>query len=138
MPDDLRINSRLTIPGAELVERATASSGPGGQHANTSNTRVVVSFDVVASAVLSDSQRRRLSERFGTTVAATSQAGRSQARNREAAREQLAERIAGALVVAKPRRATKATRGSQKRRLAAKARRSETKAQRRRPGRGDW
>lgn len=133
MADELQVRSGLVIPAAELSERFMPSGGPGGQHANRSSTRVELRFDVTASAVLSDSQRQRLLDRLGDEVRVVVDDERSQSRNRDIARERMAGRIRNALVVETPRRATKPTRGSKRRRLDAKKRRSELKQQRRRP-----
>lgn len=140
---DLEITPALRIPAAELAWRFSRSSGPGGQHVNTSDSRVELVWDVAASAVLSDAERQRILDRLGRrivngvlTVGASER--RSQLRNREAALERLRELVAGALAPDPPRRrATRPTRGSQQRRLAAKSRRSATKQGRSRPGRDD-
>ncbi|SDS94905.1 alternative ribosome rescue aminoacyl-tRNA hydrolase ArfB [Microterricola viridarii] len=136
---DLEVSPALTIPATELGWRFSRSSGPGGQHVNTSDSRVELFWDVAGSGVLSESQRQRILDRLQgrlvggvVTVAASEQ--RSQLRNREIALAKLAELLAGALAPDGPRRrATKATRGSDRRRLAAKSQRSETKRQRQRP-----
>ena len=127
------MDGRLVIPAAELSERFLPSGGPGGQHANKASTRVELRFDVAASGVLSPAQRRRLRERIGDDVRVVVDDERSQARNRAIARERLAGRIRNALVVETRRRATRPTRGSQRRRLESKKQRSELKKQRRRP-----
>jgi ribosome-associated protein len=129
----LHITGRLSIPLDELTIRASRSSGPGGQHANVTASRIEVVFDVRASRVLSDAQRERLLQRLGPTVTAVSQDARSQRRNRELALERLAERLRTGLHVEKPRTATRPTRGSVERRLGAKKRASQAKASRRRP-----
>jgi ribosome-associated protein len=129
----LRVNDRLTIPLTEVTVRTSRSSGPGGQHANVTASRVEASFDVRDSATLSEAQRRRLLARRGARVVAVAQDARSQARNRELALQRLAERIAQALVVPKRRRATRPTAASRERRLAAKRRDAARKADRRRP-----
>ena len=133
MPDDLRVNGGLTIPGTELAERFMPSGGPGGQHANRSNTRVELRFDVAASTTLSDSQRRRITELLGDDVRVVVDDERSQHRNRDIARERLAGRLRNALRRETTRRPTKPSRGARERRLKEKKRRSEIKAQRRRP-----
>jgi ribosome-associated protein len=133
MADELQVRAGLVIPAAELTERFMPSGGPGGQHANRASTRVELRFDVTSSAVLSDRQRQRLLDRLGEEVRVVVDEERSQSRNRDIARKRLAGRIANALVVEPPRRATKPTRGSKRRRLDAKKRRSELKQQRRRP-----
>jgi ribosome-associated protein len=136
-PAGLRVNDRLTIPLAEVTVRASRSSGPGGQHANVTASRVEASFDVRASATLSEAQRRRLLARRGPRVVAVAQDARSQARNRELALQRLAERIAHALVVPKRRRATRPTAASRERRLTSKRRDAQRKRERRRPQDGD-
>lgn len=136
---DVQVSPQLRIPSSELVWRFSRSSGPGGQHVNTSDSRVELLWDISDSKVLTDDQRRQLVERLGSrltsgtlTVSASEQ--RSQLRNREIALDKLAELLASALAPAGPqRRATKPTKGSKRRRLAAKGRRSDLKAQRRRP-----
>jgi len=133
----LPVNERLAIPLGEVTVRASRSSGPGGQHANVTASRVEASFDVLASAALSDAQRRRLLDRAGPRVSAVAQDARSQARNRELALARLAERIARALVVPKRRRATKPTAASRERRLAEKRRDARRKRERRPPGEAD-
>lgn len=136
---DLEILAKLTIPASELEWRFSRSSGPGGQHVNTSDSRVELSWSVANSRVLTDKQRERLLSRMKSrlvagvlTVAASEQ--RSQLRNRETAMGKLAELVGACLAPDGPRRrATKPTKGSQRRRLAAKSQRSATKAQRQRP-----
>ena len=123
----------VSIPLTEVQLRTSRSSGPGGQHANVTASRVEALFDVRASAALSDAQRERLLARFGPVVRAVAQDARSQARNRELALDRLEARIASGLAVRRPRTATKPTRASQVRRLEAKRRRGTRKAQRRRP-----
>ena len=113
--------------------RASRSSGPGGQHANVTASRIEVVFDVGASATLSDAQKARVIAACGPVVRAVSQEARSQARNREIAMRRLEERIARALAVRRPRMPTKPTRGARDRRLAAKRRQSQRKSDRRRP-----
>jgi ribosome-associated protein len=132
MPERLTINDHLSIPLEEITVRTSRSSGPGGQHANVTASRVEVVFDVRASSVLSDSQRARLLARLGPRVVAVAQDARGQARNRELALQRLAERIARGLAVARPRRATRPTAGSRERRLAEKRRAGERKRDRRR------
>lgn len=133
MGSSLHIQGRLTIPHDELLIRASRSSGPGGQHANVTASRIEVVFDVNASEVLTDAQRERLLRKLGPTVTAISQDARSQRRNREVALDRLAEKLRTALHVDPPRHATRPTRGSVERRLGAKRRASATKATRRRP-----
>ena len=127
----LRVNRSLSVPMDELDFRYTASGGPGGQHANTSHTRVELRFDVAGSPSLGPRQRERLLDRLGATVRVVAADERSQARNRARALERLRDRLAEGLHQDPPRRATRPTRGSKERRLSAKKRRSETKRQRR-------
>lgn len=131
--DDLRVNRSVVVPAAELDERFGPSGGPGGQHANRSNTRVELRFDVEVSGALGRRQKERIVEQLGPVVRIVVDAERSQARNRALARERLAIRLAGALRVATPRVATRPTRGAKLRRLDAKRQRGETKQQRARP-----
>jgi ribosome-associated protein len=129
----LRVNDRVAIPLAEVTLRASRSSGPGGQHANVTASRVEASFDVLASQALSEAQRRRVFARAGPRVVAIAQDERSQTRNRELALTRLAERLAQALLVPKRRRATRPTGASRERRLAQKRRDTQRKRERRRP-----
>ena len=136
---DLEVSPALTIPAAELGWRFSRSSGPGGQHVNTSDSRVELLWNVADSAALDDDQRMLLLTRLGRrlvggviTVAASER--RSQLRNREIALAKLADLVAAGLAPdAAPRRPTKPTRGSGRRHLAAKQQRSATKRQRQRP-----
>ena len=129
----LRITSALAIPLAEVTVRASRSSGPGGQHANVTASRIEASFEVHASATLTEAQRDRILARVGPRVVAIAQDERSQARNRELALTRLAERLASALAVPKYRRATRPTAASRERRLQAKRQRTERKRERRSP-----
>ncbi len=129
----LPVTDDLTIPLAEVTVRASRSSGPGGQHANVTASRVEASFDVLASPTLNETQRERLLARVGQRVAAIAQDGRSQARNRELALARLSERLARALAVPRSRRATRPTAASRERRLADKRRDAERKRERRPP-----
>ncbi len=133
----LRVTANVTIPDDEIVVRASRSSGPGGQHANVTASRIEASFDVAASQALSDEQKRRVLDRCGPRVVGVAQDARSQARNRELALERLARRLAQGLHVPKRRRPTKPTAGSRRRRLDAKKRTGEKKSARRRPDPGD-
>lgn len=133
MSDALRVNERLSIPLGEIELRASRSSGPGGQHANVTASRVEAVFDVDASAALDDEQRERLLRRAGSTVTAVAQEARGQARNRELALERLAQKLAAALVVPRRRRSTKPSRAARERRLERKRRTGERKRARRRP-----
>ena len=132
-PRRLRVNDELAIPLGEIVLRASRSSGPGGQHANVTASRVEASFDVLASPSLNESQRERLLTRAGPRVVAIAQDERSQARNRELALTRLGERLTQALAVPKRRRPTRPTAASRERRLAAKRRGTERKRERRPP-----
>ncbi len=129
----LRINRELEIPLAEITLRASRSSGPGGQHANVTSSRVEASFEVESSPSLSEAQRERVLARVGPRIVAVAQDERSQARNRELALERLAGRLRDALFVPRTRRATRPTAASRERRLAAKRRESERKRDRRPP-----
>jgi ribosome-associated protein len=129
----LHVRSGIEIPLDEIEVRATRSSGPGGQHANVTASRIEASFDVGASAALTDEQKRRVMARCGPLVRAVAQDTRSQRRNRELALERLAGRLDRALAVQRPRKGTRPTRAAKERRLQQKRRRSETKRLRGRP-----
>ncbi len=129
----LRIDERLSIPLSEIALRTSRSSGPGGQHANVTASRVEASFDVLASASLSETQRARVLARAGERIVAVAQDERSQLRNRELALKRLAERLARALAVPRRRRATRPTAASRARRLQDKRRAGRRKLERRRP-----
>ena len=137
MEDPLRIGRHAAVPLAEIELRTSRSSGPGGQHANVTASRVEASFDVEASRALDEEQKRRISARLGPVVRAVAQDTRSQTRNRELALERLAGRLESALHVPRPRRSTGPTAGSRRRRLEGKRRRSEVKRARRRPAADD-
>lgn len=132
--DDLPVNGRVTVPGWELVETFSPSGGPGGQHANKASTRVELRFDVEHSSVLSAAEKRRVAGRLGPAVRVVADDERSQARNRDLARQRLAESLREALVPPRPRVKTRPSRGSKQRRLTEKRQQSERKAARRRPG----
>ena len=129
----LFIRSKLVIPFSEIDLRVTTSGGPGGQHANRSLTRVVVSFHVNTSEVLSESDRSLLLEKAGTVIRSSASRYRSQAQNKSAALEQLAVKIATGLTRQAPRRPTKPTKSSKVRRVDEKKARSRVKENRRRP-----
>jgi ribosome-associated protein len=129
----LSIQPRLTIPAEEIELRVTTSGGPGGQHANRSLTRVVASFRVANSSALSEHQKQRVEEAYGTVVRSSASRFRSQGQNRSAALEQLAIKLATALAPQTPRRATKPTKGAKVRRVDDKKARGRLKEQRRRP-----
>ena len=130
-PNHLRVSSSCQIPLDELTWRFTGSGGPGGQHANTSNTRAEAVFDVATSPSLGPRQRARLLERLGPVVRVAASDTRSQGRNRDLALERLRAKLADALKVEKPRRATRPSKGAKERRLSDKKRQSERKRQRR-------
>ena len=144
VPDGyLAITPALQLPVSELDYRATRSGGPGGQHVNTSSTRIEVWWDIAGSPSLTAEQRARLLERLATRLDGegrlrlVASASRSQLRNREAATERLREIVASALAVAKPRKRTKPSRAAKAARLEAKRRRSATKRERRSPRHDD-
>ncbi len=137
MAEELRISDGTSIPIDEVDLRASRSSGPGGQHANVTASRIEAVFDVQASRALSEAQKRRIASRLGPRVTAVAQDARSQARNRQLALERLADRLERALRRPKPRRATTPGRAAKERRLQAKRHRAERKRQRRRPS-ADW
>src|SRR3982751_1245237 len=115
MDGPLRVTRELSIPLDEIVVRASRSSGPGGQHANVTASRIEASFDVRESGTLDDVQKARISAKLGPRVTAVAQDARSQARNRELALERLATRIGGALHEPRPRTKTRPTTASRRR-----------------------
>jgi ribosome-associated protein len=133
MADRLHITRSLTLPLEEVELRTSRSSGPGGQHANVTASRVEAVFDVEASATLSEEQRRRILVRCGPRVTAVAQDARGQARNRRLALERLAERLRRALAVQRPRRATRPSAGARQRGKEAKSRASQRKRDRKPP-----
>ena len=135
--DAIRVSRSVLLPVSEIELRVSRSSGPGGQHAQKSSTRVEALFDVEASGALTEAQKRRVVARAGPVVRAVAQDERSQARNRELAIERLVEKLRAALAVPRRRVATKPTAAARERRLEGKKRRSRTKAQRARPGDDD-
>lgn len=134
---ELIVNRSLHIPHSELELTFSASGGPGGQHANRSNTRVELRWDVASSAAVSEHQRRLIVERLGDEVRVVADDERSQRRNRALAEQRLVERLQQALHVEKPRTATRPTKASKRRRAEAKQARSQVKQGRRRPGADD-
>ena len=138
MPD-LPVNARLSIPEAELDVSFVRSGGPGGQHVNKTSTQAQIRWNVAASGVLSDADRALLLERLASRLTESgdlivrSQETRSQSKNLDIGRTRLAALVAGALHRDRKRRPTRPTKGSQRRRLDAKERRSATKKLRRRP-----
>jgi ribosome-associated protein len=133
MEERLKVNAALSIPLREIELRASRSSGPGGQHANVTASRIEAVFDAASSPSLDPDRRRLIEERLGPVVTAVAQDTRGQARNRELALERLREKLAGALEVAPSRRKTRPGRGARERRLAAKRKRAERKRDRRPP-----
>jgi ribosome-associated protein len=134
MPSDrLRVSGSCVIGLDELEWRFSGSGGPGGQHANTANTRVEVRFDIGASKSLGPRQMARLVEKLGPVVRVVASDSRSQHRNRELALERLRERLAAALRTERPRVPTRVGRSAKEKRLQAKRRQSERKRDRARP-----
>jgi ribosome-associated protein len=133
MDDPMPIGSHAAIPLGEITLRASRSSGPGGQHANVTASRIEAVFDVAASTVLSEAQKQRLMSRLGPRVVAVAQDARSQSQNRELALTRLQRRLVSGLQVAPPRTPTRPTLGSERRRLDAKRNQGERKRQRRSP-----
>ena len=132
--ESIRVTRSVVLPLGEVRFRTSRSSGPGGQHAQKSETRVEALFDVEASEALTEAQKRRVVSRAGPVLRAVAQDERSQARNRELALERLVEQLRSALRVARKRVPTKPTAAARERRLDQKRRRSETKRLRRAPG----
>jgi ribosome-associated protein len=133
----MRIGRGVSVPLAEVELRTSRSSGPGGQHANVTASRVEAVFDVAASRSLSDEEKRRISARYGLVVRAVAQDTRSQARNRELALERLRARLENALIVPRQRRATRPSATARRRRLESKRRRGQVKRLRGRPATDD-
>jgi ribosome-associated protein len=136
-PEGLKIAPGVIVPLSEVELRTSRSSGPGGQHANVTDSRVEAVFDVVAAQSLPDAVRSRLLERLGPRVSAVAQDARSQYRNRELALERLRGRLSDALRERRPRRPTVPGRGARERRLAEKRRQAERKHDRQAPGAGE-
>jgi ribosome-associated protein len=134
---DLRVTDRIVIPRSELTVRATRSGGPGGQHVNTSSTRIEITWDVTRTGSLTDEERARVVSRLGArvsedgTVRVVASDSRSQRQNRERAEERLVELIRRALAVAKPRKRTRVPRAAVEARLERKRRQGERKRERR-------
>ena len=127
----------VAVPLSEIKLRTSRSSGPGGQHANVTASRVEAVFDVEASSALSPAEKRRVIAKAGPRVTAVAQDARSQSRNRELALERLRRRLRAALAVPRPRRPTRPSAAARQRRLEEKRRASERKRTRRRPGAED-
>lgn len=130
-PDSIRVTRSVTVPLAEIEFRASRSSGPGGQHANTSDTRIDARFDVMASSALTHAQKRRVVAKAGLVIRAVAQDERSQARNRVLAAERLVARLREALHVDRRRVPTTPNPGARERRLEVKKHRGEIKRLRR-------
>jgi ribosome-associated protein len=133
MEDPMPLGRHAAVPLSEIDLRASRSSGPGGQHANVTASRIEASFDVQASQALSDEQKRRLIARLGPRVVAVAQDERSQSRNRETALARLQRRLTSALSVRRPRKPTKPSRAAVEQRLERKRRQSARKRARRSP-----
>jgi ribosome-associated protein len=131
--ESIRVTRSVLLPRSEIEVRVSRSSGPGGQHAQKSETRVEAVFDVEASTALTDTQKRRVVSRAGEVLRAVAQDERSQLRNRELATDRLVEKLRQALAVPRKRVATKPSAAARERRLEKKRRRSRTKALRRPP-----
>ncbi|MEZ5244465.1 MAG: alternative ribosome rescue aminoacyl-tRNA hydrolase ArfB [Acidimicrobiales bacterium] len=127
------MSSRWTVPEDEVTLRYMASGGPGGQHANRSNTKVEAVFRIAESTSMPAFLKERVSAKLGEVIRVTVDDERSQYRNRQLALERIQARVDAAAKVERPRRDTKPTRGSQRRRLDAKRKRGDVKRQRRRP-----
>jgi ribosome-associated protein len=134
----MRVTRGVALPLLEVEVRASRSSGPGGQHANVTASRIEAVLDVRATSALSDEQKRRVMARCGPRIVAVAQDSRSQARNRELALERLRARLASALAVQRKRKPTRPTKGSRERRLESKRATGERKRARRRPGADDY
>ena len=137
MEDFLIVTRSVQIPRSELQVSFSPSGGPGGQHANRSNTRVELRFDVTASSAFDPDQRQRVLARLGPEVRIVADDERSQLRNRGLAEQRLVERLQAALRVERRRRPTRPTKASQARRVAAKQHRGHVKRNRRRPAADD-
>jgi ribosome-associated protein len=137
MEDRLPIGRGAAVPLSEIELRTSRSSGPGGQHANVTASRVEALFDVAASRSLDDEQKRRIAARCGPVVRAVAQDTRSQARNRQLALERLRSRLEAALMVQRPRRATRPSPAARRNRVDAKRRRGQVKRLRRPPAAED-
>ena len=133
MKEGLHLGAGIFVPIDEVEIRASRSSGPGGQHANKTESRIEASCDVRASASLTDAQKERIATRLGERVTTVAQDARSQTRNRALAVERLRAKLLDALAPRKARRATRPSRAATERRLNAKRRQAERKQERRRP-----
>jgi ribosome-associated protein len=133
-PERIRVTRSVLLPVSEIEIRVSRSSGPGGQHAQKSSTRVEASLEVESSTALTDTQKKRVVGRVGSVIRAVAQDERSQARNRELAIERLVEKLRAALAVPRRRVPTRPGKEARERRLEDKRRRARTKALRRPPG----
>jgi ribosome-associated protein len=133
MDDPMPLGRHGSLPLREIELRTSRSSGPGGQHANVTASRVEAVFDVAGSEALDEAQKRRVIARYGPRVTAVAQDARGQSRNRELALERLQRRLIAALTPQRPRHATRPTKASVRRRLEGKRRRSDRKRARRPP-----
>ncbi len=131
--ESIQVTRSVSLPRSEIDYRFSRSSGPGGQHAQKTDTRVEASFDVEATSALSEAQKRRVVGKAGPVLRAVAQDERSQWRNRELATERLVESLREALRVPRQRRPTKPTKASKERRLESKRRRGDVKRLRRPP-----
>jgi ribosome-associated protein len=131
--ESIRVTRSVVLPRSEIELRYSRSSGPGGQHAQKSETRAEAILDVTASTALTEAQKQRVIAKAGPVLRAVAQDERSQARNRELAMERVVEQLREALRVQRPRRPTKPTAQSRERRLQSKRLRSETKRLRKPP-----
>jgi ribosome-associated protein len=131
--ESIRVTRSVTLPVAEVELRTSRSSGPGGQHAQKSETRVEAVFDVEASSALTETQKKRVVAKAGPTLRAVAQDERSQLRNKELALERLVEQLRAALYIERKRKPTKPSKAAVERRLEQKKRRAETKKLRRQP-----
>ena len=134
---DVVVSPKLIIPAAELVWRFSPSGGPGGQHANTANTRAVLTWEFSQSVALGEQQRALLTDRFGSRIQISVDDTRSQSRNRSIATDRLVDMVKRGLHTERPRKPAKPSRSSQRRRVESKRKRSQVKANRRRPSIGD-
>jgi ribosome-associated protein len=131
--ESIRVTRSVTLPRSEIELRFSRSSGPGGQHAQKTESRVEAVFDVDASSALTERQKRRVAEKAGPVLRAVAQDERSQWRNRELATERLVDQLRAALRVERTRVPTRPSKAAKERRLEQKRRRSETKRLRRAP-----
>lgn len=134
MKSGIRPRGGPFIPASEITLRASRSSGPGGQHANVTASRIEAVFEVESSLALDPAQKSRITRKLGAVVTTVSQDARSQARNRDLALQRLESKLAGALAVPRRRRPTRPSRAAKQKRVDAKRRHAEKKRARRKPG----